>query len=152
MAIDYTLKIGDGVLDNGVRDILIDTCPNLRVWEEPREGLVFELYNDLLTVAAFYSQDQVRDLGGHTLKTSAVIFFRHGKSDLHSAALLMLRCVLRLIDHMDNDMVLLWQSDTAVMARIGQELMLRKGDAFWMIRERQDLLRGRRYRVVPMKL
>jgi hypothetical protein len=152
MAIEYALKIRDGVLDNRVRDLLIEACPELTILEPLSEKHTFHLDSDLLYVCAFYSQDEFRDLGGHSFKSNSLVWFRHMKHDLHNAALQMLGCVLHLLDHMDNDMVLLWQSDEAVLARAGGELMLRKGDDFWTIPERLAMLHGRRYRVAPMRL
>lgn len=147
MAIDYALKLRDGKMDEGVRDLLIQACPELSILEPSNEHLKFDLESDLLFVWGCYSEDTLRDLGGHSLATHCLVRFRHKKHDTPAAALQMLRCVLHLMDYLDNDMVLIWQNDHAVLARVGGELMLRQGDDFWSIPERLAMLEGRPYRV-----
>lgn len=151
MAIEYVLRIRDGVMDERVRDRLIEAAPGLSILEEHSKNLIFDLESDLLFVWGRYSKYQFSNLGGHSFETNALVWFRHKKHDLHSASLQMLRCVLHLIDHMENDMVLIWQNDAVVLMRVSGELILRKGDEFWQTRECRDMLHGRPCRVMPIR-
>lgn len=155
MAIEYSLNIRDCCLDSSVRDLLLEAETSLQINEQElaeNDAIEFALYSELLWIIMYHWDETFADLGGYSLGTNASIWFRHYKHDLPGAALQMLRCVLYLIDHMDNDMVLIWQNDKAVLARVGGELVLNKDAAFWQIRQRQDMLRGRRYRMATMRL